>query len=61
MTTKYEVQFKAGDGSWRRWALVSTPEAAERSLARLLAHLGPALWYSHGRVVEVLDRKPAAS
>jgi len=53
MTTKYEVQFKCGDGSWRRWALVSTPERAEESLQRLYAHLGPALATSCGRMREV--------
>jgi hypothetical protein len=39
-TEKYEVQFKDGFGSWRRWSMVSTQEAANRSHARLRTMLG---------------------
>jgi hypothetical protein len=49
MTTKFEVQFKDGFGAWRRWSLVSTPEAAVKSIGRLESLRG----ITDGRVIEV--------
>jgi hypothetical protein len=36
--TYYEVQFVDGFGSWRRWSLCRTAEAAAKSMARLDLH-----------------------
>lgn len=55
MTLKYEVQFKDGEGVWRRWSLVDTRQEAWESLARLNERLGKPLvrlGFTRVRVVE---------
>jgi len=52
MTTKYEVVFTDGLGNPRRWSLVASRDAAERSLARLLARLGRYAESAAPRIVE---------